>query len=123
LVDHAANEVRAVLPGLDLSATEWSTYRVDRAEGATDDGRRPETIQVLYAGNVTTGWPTKLALAPILAEEIASRIQPAAGRVDFDPAALAVWPRPQVAAYPWEDIQRPWWQPTERPVKPHRRAA
>jgi glycerol-3-phosphate dehydrogenase len=123
LVDHAANELRAVLPALNLADIEWSTYRVDRAEGATDDGNRPETIQVLCAGNVTTGWPTKLALAPILAEEIASRIQPAAGRVDFDPVALAAWPRPEVAPYPWEDPSRTWWQPTERPAKPHRRAA
>ncbi|HUQ73015.1 MAG TPA: FAD-dependent oxidoreductase, partial [Planctomycetaceae bacterium] len=125
LVDHAALELRAVLPMLDLSDTEWSTYRVDRAEGATDDGNRPETIQVLCAGNVTTGWPTKLALAPVLADEIAGRIQPAAGRVEFDPAAIAEWPRPSVAPHPWDEHTRAWWQPTQRPAKPqpNRRAA
>jgi glycerol-3-phosphate dehydrogenase len=112
LVDHAAAEVRSVLPCVDFSETEWSTYRVDRAEGATDDGQRPETIQVLCAGNVTTGWPTKLALAPVLAYEIAGRIQPAAGRPEFDATPLADWPRPAVAAYPWEEPGRGWWQPS-----------
>jgi glycerol-3-phosphate dehydrogenase len=123
LVDHAATELRVVLPALDLTAAEFSTYRVDRAEGATEDGSRPETIQVLCAGNVTTGWPTKLALAPVLADEIASRIQPSAGRSDFDPTALAAWPRPEVALPPWEDAGRSWLRPSLSPQAPVRRAA
>lgn len=123
LVEHAARELRAVLPTIDLAGVEWSTYRVDRAEGATDDGNRPETIQVLRAGNVTTGWPTKLALAPVLAEEIAARIQPATGRTEFDPAVLANWPRPEVACAPWNDSARVWRTLSEQPHKPLRRAA
>jgi len=119
LIDHAAAELRAVLPAIDLSDAEWSTYRVDRAEGATDDGRRPETIQVLCAGNVTTGWPTKLALAPVLADEIASRIQPLSGRSTFETAALADWPRPPIATYPWDEADRAWRQSSQRPPKPH----
>ena len=60
LSERAKSELLDVLPGVDLQDVEWSTYTVDRAEGATANGTRPESIQVLCAGNVTTGWPTKL---------------------------------------------------------------
>ena len=106
---HAAHsELTAVLPGINFAGVEWSTYTVDRAEGTTTDGKRPDTVQVLCAGNVTTGWPTKLALAPALALEIASRVQPADQRLPFDTTPLADWPRPPVASLPWEETARTW---------------
>ena len=109
LTEHACAELTQVLPGISFAGTEWSTYTVDRAEGATEDGARPETVQVLCAGNVTTGWPTKLALAPVLADEIGSRVDP-----HFTPSAklwseLADWPRPVIAEYPWNEQSRAWW--------------
>jgi glycine/D-amino acid oxidase-like deaminating enzyme len=122
LTRHVRSELSAVLPGVTFDRTEWSTYQIDRAEGATPKGSRPETVQVLCAGNVTTGWPTKLALAPVLADEIASRITAEASRKRFDPSPLAGWPRPAVAALPWEEPERAWWPLTDRTVE-HRRAA
>lgn len=123
LTQRAHEELAAVLPGVSFNEAEWSTYAVDRAEGQTVDGKRPESVQVLCAGNVTTGWPTKLALAPVLALEIASRVQPAHhGRI-FDAAALADWPRPEVAKLPWEEADRPWWRLPERHTAPVRKAA
>ena len=64
----AKDEVKATIPGIELAGVEWSTYRVDRAEGAMPGGSRPETVQMVVEGNVLTVWPTKLALAPVLAE-------------------------------------------------------
>ncbi len=109
LTQHAARELQAILPGLKLAGTEWSTYHIDRAEAATEGGVRPETAQVLCAGNVTTGWPTKLALAPVLADEIAARVQPGVAWDARQVQALAEWPRPEVAAYPWDEASRSWW--------------
>lgn len=109
LAERARSELAEVLPGLDLSHVEWSTYRIDRAEGATGTGSRPDSIQVLCAGNVTTGWPTKLVLAPVLAQEIASRASSPYISAAFDPTPLADWPRPEVALLPWEDPERIWW--------------
>lgn len=128
LTQRAKRELTAVLPGIDLHAAEWSSYVVDRVEGLTPDGRRPDTVQVLCAGNVTTGWPTKLALAPVLALEIASRVQPADQHRLFDAEPIADWPRPAIAQPPWEDPSRPWWplsEPSTRtPAMPiERRAA
>jgi glycine/D-amino acid oxidase-like deaminating enzyme len=122
LIQRAQRELSAVLPNVDFAAAEWSTYTVDRAEGITTDGSRPETVQVLCAGNVTTGWPAKLALAPVLALEIASRVQPSGHRQTFEPAALAGWPRPAIALSPWDEPNRDWWQ-SKDPHAPNRRAA
>ena len=123
LVERARAELSEVLPSLDLSHVEWSTYRIDRAEGATSNGARPDSIQVLCAGNVTTGWPTKLVLAPILAQEIASRASSPYISSAFDATSLTDWPRPEVASLPWEDADRIWWTIPESSSVPRRRAA
>lgn len=128
LTQRAKQELSAVLPGINFETAEWSTYAVDRAEGMTSGGKRPDSVQVLCAGNVTTGWPTKLALAPVLALEIASRVQPSDHGLTFDTSLLADWPRPEVALLPWQESSRRWWpleQPTDRTPElvPSRRAA
>ncbi|MHC4947812.1 MAG: NAD(P)/FAD-dependent oxidoreductase [Planctomycetota bacterium] len=106
LVTMADRELRAVIPGLDLTGSAWSTYRVDRAEAATDRRRRPDDIFVRREGPVVTAWPTKLALVPRLAERIEEELAPpapgTAGYVD----AVARWPRPAVAAPPWEEQEQ-----------------
>jgi glycine/D-amino acid oxidase-like deaminating enzyme len=123
LTERARSELASVLPGVDLGTAEWSTYTVDRAEGATTNGSRPETIQVLCAGNVTTGWPTKLVLAPVLAQEIASRATSPYVATDFDTTPFANWPRPEVATLPWEDAGRRWWTLADVVTLQKRRAA
>ena len=123
LTEHTRAELSAILPGVDLRDAEWSTYTADRAEGATANGSRPETIQVLCAGNVTTGWPTKLVLAPILAQEIASRATSPYFSDAFDTTPFTNWLRPAVAQLPWEDSGLRWWKSGEIPSLPQRRAA
>ena len=109
LIERARAELMDVLPSVDWFNVEWSTYRIDRAEGATSNGSRLlDTIQVLCAGNVTTGWPTKLVLAPILAQEIASRATSPYVSSAFDTTPLATWARPRVASLPWEESDRIW---------------
>ena len=123
LTEFTWGELLAVLPSVNLRNTEWSTYSVDRAEGATSNGSRPESIQVLCAGNVTTGWPTKLVLAPVLANEIATRATSPYVSAAFDTTPFAHWPRPEVAAVPWEAEDCRWWKVGEAPALPRHRAA
>ena len=105
LVAHAARELAEVLPGLDLVPLQATSYRVDRAEAATQDGRRPANLSLLVDGNTITAWPTKLALAPALAEQVAGALDhlpsPAVAGVSVDLEAID-WPRPEVAQPPWE---------------------
>lgn len=123
LTERAKSELSIVLPGVDLNEVEWSTYSVDRAEGANATGTRPDSVQVLCAGNVTTGWPTKLVLAPVLAHEIASRASSPYLAMEFDTTPFAHWPRPEVALLPWAEQKRQWWTLNERSANHRRRAA
>lgn len=123
LIQHTFGELEAVLPDLDLSQTEWTTRRIDRAEGATATGLRPDSYKLLQEGNVITAWPTKLVLAPQLAAAIARRVL-RAGAPAVDPPSLPGiiedWPRPPVAQAAWEESGD--WMPAPL-ARPQRRAA
>lgn len=113
LIRHTARELQAVLPTLDTSELLWSTYRVDRAEGRTSSGVRPEEPVILNEGNCITVWPTKLAFAPSVAEAIVQQLGStnALARQDRGPLRtpdepqLKNWACPQVAKPPWETVQ------------------
>jgi glycine/D-amino acid oxidase-like deaminating enzyme len=101
LIRHTKRELTDILPGIDLTGAEWATYTINRAEAATAGGIRPDDAQLIEEGNVLTAWPTKLALAPRLAEQILARIGPPAGN-SSDLRDVQGWPRPAVAPPPWE---------------------
>lgn len=111
LLTRARDELRAVLSNIDLSSVEWSTYRVDRAEGIAPGGKRPESVQIRREGNCLTTWPTKLALVPQLTAEIVGQVSNLPGpqfsithgQVENLPHD---WPRPTVALPPWETTTR-----------------
>jgi glycerol-3-phosphate dehydrogenase len=103
LAIHAATELRACIPGLNLSNVEISTYRIDRAEAATAAGQRPDDVHLISEANIITVFPTKLALAPRLAQRV-MEFFPIANRKSqianpIDPPQLPV---PDVANPPWE---------------------
>ena len=91
-------ELAALLPRQDFSRCRFAGFRVDRAEGATDDGRKPEGPVLHRRGRVLLAWPTKLALAPQLADRILADLPPPAGGA----ADLSGWAAPGLAAAPWE---------------------
>lgn len=106
LVSFAVNEVEAVLPGVNLQGVEWSTYRADRAEPAFG-GKRPDDVVIRREGNVIAAWPTKLALAPRLADVVLEEMKlKASTKPSADNSAKGYnqtnWPRPSVALPPWE---------------------
>ncbi|MCA9038321.1 MAG: FAD-dependent oxidoreductase, partial [Planctomycetaceae bacterium] len=104
LLSFAADELRAAIPGIDLTNTEWSSYRIDRAEPVTPDGKRPDHAFYLHEQNIWTAWPTKLALAPQLAEHLLKELIPILGIPQSlpDNETLSDWFPPKVARYPWE---------------------
>ena len=107
LATHGKHELEAVLPGIDLDNTQWATYQVDRAEGATQSGAKPDDPVLIQEGNVITAWPTKLALAPKLSQQIVQCLEPPSHDAVIDPPVPVDWPRPGVAKPPWE-TDRPW---------------
>jgi glycerol-3-phosphate dehydrogenase len=125
LLARAADELRAVIPGIDLRSAEWASYRVDRAEQAMPGGARPESVGILREGNLVTAWPTKLALVPYLAERILEQIdshQTVSDETNDEEAAICgAWPRPRVAQLPWEAPRA--WLTTEELGQASRRKA
>lgn len=102
LIRRAEQEVAEVLPGVDLTDAAWTTYRVDRAEATTERGQRPGDAALIEDADVMTAWPTKLALVPKLVDRIVERLDaPRGPEADLRP--LARWPRPPVAAMPWDE--------------------
>lgn len=100
LIAAARTEFSELLPHVDLSGSRFAACPVDRAEGATDGGAKPDGPVLNRMGNIWFAWPTKLALAPRLADMALAGLPPP-GTV-FDPAAIAGWPSPAFAAPPWE---------------------
>ena len=101
----ALAEIRRWLPGLDLTGAEIAIYRAMRAEGRTEALRRPSGVHASrVAPGLVVAWPTKLSMAPVLADEVFELVN-----LDLnDPGGYAEvppWPTPGVARYPWEVVE------------------
>lgn len=103
LIDIAKRELAELLPWVDLTNTEWSTLRVDRAEPKTAGGMRPESCFLASDDGVLTVWPTKLAFAPRLAQEIVTSLEKdGVAPQQADMQGLDRLPKPDLAVPPWE---------------------
>lgn len=104
LIAHVRKELSDALPALDQESLEWGTYRVDRAEQQMPGNKRPESFCVLHEGNTLTVWPTKLVLAPVVAEAVAGKVPSQRQLSESECETLAEWPRPPIALPPWEIV-------------------
>lgn len=100
-IARARADLAMAMPTLDLDDIWFTTYRADRAEAANDGRSRPDGPIHIVEGNTVTLWPTKLALVPMLSDQVMKHVPPPAG-LDDDLLQLQNWPRPTVALPPWE---------------------
>jgi hypothetical protein len=103
----ALTEIRRRLPALDLTRAEIAVYRAVRAEARTAAERRPSGVHVgRVAPRIIVAWPTKLSLAPVLAEEVfAMATKDLKHPGNYSEDGLPSWPTPPVARYPWEEAE------------------
>jgi glycerol-3-phosphate dehydrogenase len=102
-IQAAQKELSELLPWVDLSAAQWATLRVERAEPAQSGLVRPDNAFLNEQGRLLVGWPTKLALAPDFADRVLAALQ----RDGIRPAShgpLPALPRPLVAPAVWEEL-------------------
>lgn len=100
----ARAELASLFPWLDFSAAEFATFMIDRAEPKQQNGLKPEGDYMKSIHNMIVAWPTKLALAPRLAQHIMDYLQ--AEQIApqmFDTRELRSWPMPPLAKPIWED--------------------
>ena len=101
----AKKELADIFPWLDFSQAEFASFFVDRAEPLQADGKRPDGVYMREIGNTILAWPTKLALAPKLADDIIACImQSDARHGPFDARALRTFPLPVLAAPVWDEL-------------------
>lgn len=91
-----------LLPWIDLNGAEWFTWRGDRAEPFTGTGDRPPGAYLKRVGNVLVAWPTKLALAPHLADQVLRETWHETSAPGSSPGLPIPLPRPSLAKPPWD---------------------
>lgn len=75
LSSEAMNLLHDILPWFDLPELEWATHSINRAEPKQSALSRPDTAFIESKHNVHIAWPTKLALAPDLADKIIEKLK------------------------------------------------
>ncbi len=96
-VDLAKKELAAIFPWVDFSAVSFDSFCINRAEGCAG-GKRPNTPIIVENGTRLVAWPTKLALAPMLADSLLAKMP--APRADAD--ALPRFASARVADFIWD---------------------
>jgi glycerol-3-phosphate dehydrogenase len=104
LIDIAKRELHELLPWINFGNTEWATLRIDRAEPKQKGLIKPDKAFAARAAgcaNVIVAWPTKLTLAPNMADEVEQLLD-----VQPQPSSPAT-ATPRLAAPP---LARPCWE-------------
>jgi len=73
LIESTQKALQQNLAWLDFSpkpSQQWSTLRINRSEGQQKAGQRPNQPVVQLLDNLCIAWPTKLAFAPLLSDQI-----------------------------------------------------
>lgn len=101
-INEAKKELNELFPWLNFSTSQFVTFHVDRAEPLEQNGKRPDSCFAKEIENVIAAWPTKLALAPRLADTILEilNIKPHTS----DLRALRAWPFPVPAKPIWDEL-------------------
>ncbi|MDR3479018.1 MAG: FAD-dependent oxidoreductase [Gammaproteobacteria bacterium] len=101
----AKKELTALFPWLDFSASHFASFMIDRAESAQPGGKRPDSSEFKEIENMIVAWPTKLALAPKLADDILACLQKTATKKGMcDIRALRAFPMPAFAKPIWDEL-------------------
>lgn len=111
----AKKELKALFPHLNFSEAHFQAFFIERAEAFYSSGKKPDGPSMIVEKNVITAWPTKLAFAPLLAQQIVDELKPMLAGADsvlsvmrspvgslFDKTESASAFSMTVADYPWE---------------------
>ena len=110
LIDAAKNELRELFPWVNFGPSSkygearWATLRIDRAEPKQKGLVKPDQAfagVTEKCGNVIVAWPTKLTLAPNMADAVEMHLHIDAKAPPL-PAACADLPAPRIAKPCWE---------------------
>lgn len=93
---NAQRALSEALSWLEPHVESTHVFRVNRAEPSTHEGNRPDTAFVSKLNNLIVAWPTKLALAPALADQVLQLLDE-----ESKSTTLPQWPKAPEGHYPW----------------------
>jgi len=93
-----------LMPWVDLAGAQWRSHRVNRAEAIYPGGHRPPGSYCSKRGNAVICWPSKLALAPALSDDVFKVLDKAPLPLETNPDALDGLPVPPVAEALWDRL-------------------
>lgn len=103
LVAKAKRELQTFFPTVDFSQVTWGCEYVQRAEHAEPGQKRPDSFFADTRTNLAVAWPTKLAFAPAISEEIlgkvCQKIAPTCPQAAFED-----WQKAGLNLPPWEKV-------------------
>ncbi len=67
--------IERLFPEIDCGKLRWRCFDIDRAEAVSSGGRRPDSAQIHAEENIIAAWPTKLTLAPALADLVLAKLR------------------------------------------------
>lgn len=106
LIAAARRELDTLFPWIDFGAAEWATLRIDRAEPRQKNLVKPDEAFAAAASgcpNLIVAWPTKLTLAPNMADRVEPLLNLRPGP-DHLPEQCARLPAPAVALPCWQTL-------------------
>jgi len=106
LIAKAQKELKELFDWLDFSHAQWRTIKLDRAEPQQKNLLKPDNAfaeKSRELDNVIVAWPTKLTLAPDMAQRV-SKLLPAFSQQRKHPQLVALLPKPAIAPAPWETL-------------------
>jgi glycerol-3-phosphate dehydrogenase len=102
LIDTAKKELSELIPWLEIKNAQWGVLDINRAEIKKPGTTRPDSFSIESNGNVITAWPTKMVLAPALADALLAMIDDDKLVPDTD-LSLPAWPLAEYARFPWDE--------------------
>lgn len=103
-INAVRSELNTLFPWLSLNDAHYATFFIDRAEGLQANGTRPDSFMLHCLQNYSVAWPTKLALAPALANQISAQIKQTLKPGPMNIRALHAWPMPVIATPIWDQL-------------------
>lgn len=103
LILELQQNLSAIFPKLQLKQPEFGCFKVNRVEGIQKNKKRPDSFVLNTKKNVSTIWPTKLALAPLCAMEMKSFLE---SKIYKSPNKNLEksYPKPLIAKPIWEGV-------------------
>lgn len=102
-IGHCKNLLKSLMPWLDANDLSWSSFMINRAEGWQEKGKRPDYPVIKQVGNLVFAWPTKLALSPMLVDQVLKDIHFDSNKLDFDKRSDVGYSLDVgLASYPWD---------------------